>query len=152
VKKSDSNSTKKKNFLKVPTYPGGKQAFLDFITKNLVYPQEAIDNSIEGIVFIEYDVDNIGNVLNVFVKKGIGFGCDDEAIRVVQMLEYEPVRNRGVRMKTRMKSRIMFKLPVSMEKQTNNSIQINYITNTPEIKNKQESEDKPAYSYTITIG
>lgn len=151
MKKSNNNVHKKKTFLKLPTYPGGKQAFLIFVKNNLNYPKQAIENKIQGLVFVEYDVDNVGNVLNVFIKKGLGYGCDEEAIRVIKLLQYEPVRNRGVRMKTRMKTRISFELPKSEPTHKEEKLNINYITNNTTQKNKQVSDEKPAYSYTITL-
>lgn len=151
MKNSEAKNHKKKTFIRIPTFPGGKEAFLKFVADNLVYPKEALANKIEGLVYIEYDVNNLGEISNVFIKKGIGFGCDEEAIRVISMLVYEPVRNRGIRMKTHMKSRILFNLPIDPNIIQNNEMKINYSTPLHENKNKQEPESKPAYSYTITI-
>ena len=142
MKKSNNNVHKKKTFLKLPTYPGGKQAFLSFVKINLNYPQQAIENKIQGLVFAEYDVDNVGNVLNVYIKKGLGYGCDEEAIRVINLLQYEPVRNRGVRMKTHMKTRISFELPKSEPTHPDEKMNINYIINSKTQKNNTYIQKK----------
>ncbi|HEY4786556.1 MAG TPA: energy transducer TonB [Bacteroidales bacterium] len=62
--------------LKIPPY----------IYKNMVYPKKALKNRIEGIVQVQYTVDSTCNIKNVKIIKGIGFGCDEEAVRVIKSL------------------------------------------------------------------
>lgn len=147
MKKHNDKPHKEKRFLTIPSYPGGKKAFIKFIEDNMVYPVPAIENRIEGTVYIDYTVDNIGNVSDEIIVHGIGFGCDEEALRLVRMLRYDPKKNRGVRMKTKMKTRIRFELPTHLKPYP--SISYNY-TNT-----KKEQEDKgkavPSYNYSIII-
>ena len=102
-------STKK--FLKIPQYPGGKEAFKKYIKENLVYPKEALDKQIQGIVFLNAEINDNGEVLRVVVERGVGAGCDEEAIRLLENTRYTSVRNRGKRVKTKKKIRIEFKLP-----------------------------------------
>ena len=64
----------RKIFLKLPEYPGGKEAFRKYIRTNMVYPPEALQKRIEGIVQLAAEIDDNGNVLDVEVKKGIGAG------------------------------------------------------------------------------
>lgn len=107
------NPTKK--FLKRPEYPGGKAAFKEYIKKNLVYPVAALENEIEGIVHLIAPIDDNGHVGDITVEKGIGFGCDEEAVRLIGNIRYGAVKNKGVRLKTRQRFRIEFRLPRKKE-------------------------------------
>ncbi len=101
---------KKYESLKMPAYPGGKKAFQEFIVKNLRYPKEAEEANIEGGVIVGYDVTDNGIVLNPHIIKGLGYGCDEEAIRVIGLLRYEKVKNKRVRVKMSTKTTIHFNL------------------------------------------
>jgi protein TonB len=136
-------------FLKLPSYPGGKQAFLKFVEDNMMYPETALENKIEGTVYLEYTVDNIGTVGDIVITHGIGSGCDEEAVRLIRMLRYDPEKNKGVRMKTRMKSRIRFELPSHLKPPP--GLQLNYITPAVKESPGPTSDDKSGYGYTLTI-
>lgn len=70
----------------MPEFPGGDKALLEFIAKNLKYPQEAMENNIAGRVFIQFVVQSDGSVGRVNVLKGVDPIIDDEAVRVVGSL------------------------------------------------------------------
>ena len=72
--------------LKMPTFPGGEEALLKFVMANTNYPREARKSKIRGKVYVSFIVDKEGKVKDAVVKKGIGGGCDEEALRVVQMM------------------------------------------------------------------
>lgn len=137
---------KKRKFLNLPKYPGGSNALREFIAENLRYPQAALLANVEGIVNIEYEIFDDGVVHNARVLKGLGHGCDEEAMRVVDLLRFEKVKNRGVRVKMTTKINISFKLP---------GIRINYSAAEkvkPEMKNEDAGKkgDGPVnYEYTI---
>jgi len=135
---------KNKKFLKLPIYEGGSKALKQFIASNLKYPDEAIKNNIQGTVFIHYDVDDNGDVISAAVVKGIGYGCDEEGLRIVKMLKYDKVKNTGQRVKVSMKININFQLP-----QTNILI-TNYQYNYTETDNLNTNKNT-VYSYTLTI-
>src|SRR5512135_1237820 len=97
---------KHRKFLHLPEYPGGKVFFENYLRENLVYPEEAIKHNIEGIVFLSATVDDNGLITEINIEKGIGFGCDEEAIRLLENLHFGRVRNPGVRVKTHKKFRI----------------------------------------------
>jgi TonB family protein len=143
---------KEKKFLKLPSYPGGNKEFIRFIVENLRYPEEALKNLVEGTVYLEYTVDNIGRVADEVVMHGIGHGCDEEALRLVRMLKYDPVKNRGVKMKAKIKTRICFELPESIKPVP--SIQVTYVS-APSVKKEKPEQtplpSKPSIGYTITI-
>lgn len=80
----------------LPEYPGGNEAMYKFIGRNLKYPKKARKEGIEGKVFIRFVVDKEGNVTKAKVIRGIGFGCDEEALRVVnKMPKWKPGMQRG---------------------------------------------------------
>jgi len=70
----------------MPTYPGGNEAMMKFMTENIKYPQDAVKNKIQGKVFISFIVAENGEIIDAKVKRGIGSGCDEEALRVVKLM------------------------------------------------------------------
>jgi TonB family protein len=152
VKHNEYNNQKRKTFLRIPRYPGGKDAYLKFIKENIIYPEQALANKVEGIVYLRYTVDNIGQIVDVEVTKVIGHGCDEEAIRVIRLLTYEPARNRGVKMKVEMKTRINFQLPKTAPSNNQASMQINYTAVAPAKTKSPEQKPQAVYNYTIKIG
>ena len=89
-------SRKPESFIKQPVYPGGNKAMDEFIKKNLRYPEEAMQQKIEGTVAVEIDIDVFGKVSAAKVKHGIGHGCDEEAIRLVKLLQFEKKKYKGL--------------------------------------------------------
>jgi len=74
-------------FIKLPsnaTYPGGSQAFNKYLSKNLKFPIEAKKNKKNGVVTVTFTVNKDGSLENIAVNRGIGHGCDEEAIRLVK--------------------------------------------------------------------
>lgn len=69
---------------KMPEFAGGFAAWAKFLQKNLRYPSYAVDNSVTGKVFVSFVVERDGSLSNIKVLKGIGFGCDEEAVRVLK--------------------------------------------------------------------
>ncbi len=133
-----------KSFFKRPSYKGGKKALSLFIKENLKYPKEAIAHKIEGGVLVDYVVNDNGEVTAASVRKGLGYGCDEEAIRLVKLLTFDKVRNRGMISTFKMSVNIKFKPPIIPIKQ---GLQLNYnIVNA----SKAEKQNK-SNSYTITI-
>lgn len=69
----------------MPEFPGGRQALLAFIGKNMRYPAQARRMQIAGTVYVTFVVNKEGKVEDIEVVKGIGSGCDEEAARVVRL-------------------------------------------------------------------
>lgn len=86
----------------LPAYSGGQSALENYITNNIQYPQEAIDNNVEGVVKVQFGVDESGNVTNVStVGNKIGYGLEEEVIRVVsKMPKWTPGQVKGKNVKT----------------------------------------------------
>jgi protein TonB len=75
----------------MPEFPGGYNAIPSYISKNIVYPEKAKKEKIEGRVFVNFIVEKDGKVSDVKVLRGIGGGCDEEAMRVVrEMPDWTP--------------------------------------------------------------
>ena len=80
----------------MPEFPGGDQALFDFVSKNVVYPEEAKDKEIAGRVLVSFVVEKDGSIGEVKVVQGIGGGCDEEAVRVVKaMPKWKPGKDKG---------------------------------------------------------
>ncbi len=83
---------------------------MDFIAKNVQYPKEAEAAGIEGSVIVGYDILDTGQVQNVRILKGLGYGCDEEAMRVIGLMRFEKVKNKSVRTRTSTRATIHFNL------------------------------------------
>lgn len=135
---------KRKKFLDMPQYPGGKNAFLKFIKENLQYPDEARENKIEGDVHLIFEIKHTGEIQNAKVVKGIGYGCDEEALRLVNMLKYEKTKNKGVRVTAHKRLKIGFKL--DKDKLT---VQYSIQSDEESSDNKNNNHQTRTYTYTI---
>jgi len=90
-----------------PAFPGGDGARMKFLQDNIKYPQMARESGIQGTVYVTFVVERNGNVTDVKILRGIGGGCDEEAVRVVQnMPKWEPGKQRGKPV------RVQFNMPI----------------------------------------
>ena len=90
-----------------PSFPGGESALFEYLQNNIAYPQMAKESNIQGTVFVTFVVEPDGFISNVKVLRGIGGGCDNEAIRVVRkMPRWAPGKQRGKPV------RVQFNLPI----------------------------------------
>jgi TonB family protein len=103
-----------------PSFPGGMEAWGKFLTENLEYPALAKRMGVEGTVYLVFEVRADGSVQNVEILRGIGAGCDEEAMRVINKSpNWDPGKQRGRKVNVRMRLPIRFKLnetPVSVNK------------------------------------
>ena len=91
---------------------GGKDAFEDYLEKSLKYPEHALQNGVEGRVTIGFTVGTDGNLAEFQVLKGIGYGCDDEAIRLVREgPAWKPSRRNAQPVTEKVKLRLKFSIP-----------------------------------------
>ncbi|MBN2637598.1 MAG: energy transducer TonB [Bacteroidales bacterium] len=113
---------------KMPSFPGGVQLQNQFLSAHLKYPAEAVKNGISGKVFVSFIVEKKGNISHIKVVRGIGYGCDKEAERVVsEMPLWEP--------------RILNKKPVRMR------VTLPFIFNLqPEDKVYTQADQYPVFS------
>lgn len=94
-----------------PSPVGGMQAFYQYVGENLRYPATASRMNVQGRVFVQFVVEKDGSLTDVQVVKGIGAGCDEEAVRVIQNApKWAPGKQRGRPVRVRMILPIVFKL------------------------------------------
>ena len=93
------------------TYKGGLASFYEFVGKKIKYPAQAKRMNIEGKVFVEFVIERDGRLTDVKAIKGIGGGCDEEAVRVVMSSPgWNPGKQRGKPVRTRFVIPINFRL------------------------------------------
>ncbi len=150
---------KEKKFLNLPHLDGGKELLKKLIKENLQYPKRALEKGVEGDVIVKYKVSGKGEVHEPEILKGIGHGCDEEAIRLVNMLQHRAVKNRGVRVITDNKIKIPFRIKKQKQQQ---NMSISYSTEkkdtskplptaTKKAGNEKKDGKKEVYTYTISI-
>lgn len=87
----------------MPSFKGGESALERFISKNLKYPEEARKNGISGDVIIEFIVNADGSLSGFRILKKLGYGCDEEALRVIRLMPaWNPGKQNGRKVKTKM--------------------------------------------------
>ena len=95
----------------MPSPIGGLEAFYAYLNKNLKYPPHAARMNIQGRVFMAFVVEKDGSLTDITVMKGIGAGCDEEAIRVLQNApKWKPGKQRGVPVRVRYSFPFVFQL------------------------------------------
>lgn len=95
----------------MPEFPGGAVEMTKFIQKNIKYPMMARESDIQGRVYVNFVVEPDGSVSNVTVMRGIGGGCDEEAVRIVNMMpKWNPGKQRGVAVRCSFTVPIVFRL------------------------------------------
>lgn len=114
IVKKISGDWREEEFIVIESQPvpkEGMKAFYGYISENLKYPEEAKKMGIEGKVFVEFVVDKDGKLINIKSVKGIGAGCDEEAIRVLKSApKWTPATVVDMPVKVRMIIPITYKL------------------------------------------
>jgi periplasmic protein TonB len=94
-----------------PEFPGGTEAMMKFIQRNMKYPPSARRMGTEGRVFIGFVVNNDGKIQDIQTVKGISTDCDNEAKRVVAMMpNWKPGKQNGRAVRVRFVLPVNFKL------------------------------------------
>ena len=95
----------------MPKFPGGEKALMDYVSNNVKYPEEAKNKNIAGRVFVSFVVEKDGSIGEVKVLRGIGGGCDEEAVRVIKgMPKWKPGMQKGKPVRVSYQIPIYFKL------------------------------------------
>ena len=144
----ENRKKKSKRFLEKPQYPGGAKALREFLGAHIQYPQDAMEQRIEGTVTVKYQVNDDGFVENPTIVKGLCPSCNEEALRLVQLLRYDKARNRGVRIKVNCKVNVNFHL--APKPAPAGTISYNVVSKAPpKSKKKPTPEPNKGYSYSI---
>ena len=94
----------------MPSFPGGQQAMMKFMKNNIRYPEALKKNKVQGMVLVQFVVDQTGSITNPVVKRSIEPSLDAEALRVVRaMPKWNPGKQNGKPVKVR------YTLPVSFK-------------------------------------
>jgi TonB family protein len=102
---------------KMPTYPGGDDARIAFMVQNLKYPEQAKKNGVQGKVFVTFVVEADGSITQVKVLRGVGGGCDEEAVRVIKLMpKWNPGMQDGKAVRTQFNIPINFALDSGKDK------------------------------------
>lgn len=94
-------------------YPGGLKVLLKYLSDQIVYPEEAVKNGIEGKCFVQFVVTDSGKIKNITLKRGVPNcpECDKEALRVLEtMPDWIPGKVNGKKVSSYFSLPIMFKL------------------------------------------
>lgn len=92
-------------------FPGGQTRMLEYINTHLRYPDQAREAGIEGKVLVMFIIDQNGKVSDATVQRGIGGGCDQEALRVVRsMPQWKPAKKDGRAVKSVFVQPVMFRM------------------------------------------
>ena len=100
--KIDSSGIINKAPEQLPMYQKGNYALQDFIKANLEYPKQAQLSNIQGTVVLRFVVEASGLVTNIGVQKTLGGGCEQEAMRVLEMIKWYPGKNEGKLVRSQM--------------------------------------------------
>ena len=115
---------------KMPEFPGGEKAMMEFLSKNIVYPEKAKEAGIQGRVFVGFVIEKDGSVSNVKIMKGIGGECDEEALRVVKsMPNWKPGKKGGKDV------RVSYTLPINFKLSDNQTKKSDITSDTKPDKN-----------------
>ena len=111
VVQAQNQQTVKSPAEEMPVPPGGITGFTNYMMQTLKYPTAAKEGNVQGMVVVSFVVKAEGKVENVEVLRGIGSGCDEEAVRVVANSgTWTPGRNGGSAVAVKMTLPVQFKL------------------------------------------
>ncbi len=80
----------------MPEFPGGTSAMIKYLSTNIKYPESAKTKKVQGTVYVNFVVSSKGKIMYPYVVRGIGSGCDQEALRVIrQMPTWKPGKQKG---------------------------------------------------------
>lgn len=96
----------------MPEFAGGMQAMYNYITQNLQYPKLAKESGLTGRVILAFVVNADGSISDINIMQGIGFGCDDEAMRVISEM---PNWNPGIQNGTKVPVRLILPINFTQE-------------------------------------
>lgn len=97
-------------------FPGGLDSMYAYIQKNLVYPEKAKAEGIEGRVFVTFIIEKDGSISNILIKRAIGGGCEEAVVEMIKnMPKWKPGKQRGKPVRFQFVLPIKFELPKDKE-------------------------------------
>jgi TonB family protein len=140
----------KKNYIPPPQFEGGEAGMDQFVQQHLVYPAAALEKGVEGTVTLRYSIDPRGRVTQVKVVRGIGSGCDEEAVRVLSLMKFRVHKHWKFSVTHHNSIMIHFRLPsnpIKTEPVPSAEMQIQY--NIIPSSKEPEPSNSGGYNYTI---
>ncbi|NUM32333.1 MAG: energy transducer TonB [Bacteroidetes bacterium] len=113
---NDTNTNKNETLKyaeQMPEFPGGVNALIDFINKNIIYPKQAVRKKIEGTVYVKFIINKEGYAVNfeIMDKNKLGYGLEEAAIEVLKkMPKWEPGYQNKIPVEVSMVIPITFKV------------------------------------------
>lgn len=108
-----------------PTFPGGMDKFYIYLKSNLVYPEEAKANKVEGKVFLSFIVEENGDLSDIKVERSLGQGTDEEAVRVLLASPaWVPGIQNGKKVRVKYNIPISFSLSQALSVNTDNAVPV----------------------------
>ena len=144
---------KPNSFITQPVYPGGAKALNEFIVSNLRYPEDALKNQIQGTVSVDFDIDIFGNVSAPKIKHGLGYGCNEEAIRLISLLKFSKRKYQGVHVVFHRNLNIHFKINTAVkpiDPTETQTLKINYTT-TPSTSTPTEQPKSNVITISVNL-
>lgn len=109
-KEPEMTYTTEMDLQQYPEFPGGEDALFNYLSAHIKYPSKAVENEREGKVVIGFVVNKDGNIDEMSVLKSLGYGCDEEAMRVIKdMPKWKAGKNNGKPVK------VYYTLPIHFE-------------------------------------
>lgn len=97
---------------KLPEFPGGDKAMVDFIQKNLKYPETAKRDHVQGLVIVSFIIDKTGTMAQSKIIRGVRQDINEEALRVIKaMPNWIPGTQKGIPVNVRLNLPLQFQLP-----------------------------------------
>ncbi|MCB0794024.1 MAG: TonB family protein [Flavobacteriales bacterium] len=97
--------------LAAPQIPDGIAGIPSYIVEHMRYPEDAFRREIEGKVLLQFVVEASGSISNLHAKAGLGGGCDQEAMRLIRRLCWEPAVRKGLPVRSELELDVEFRLP-----------------------------------------
>ena len=77
-------------------FQDGYNSIIKFVQENIKFPAEAKENNVHGKLMVSVVVEKDGSLSNITVKKGLGYGLDEEIVRIIKMMpKWQPAQHKG---------------------------------------------------------
>lgn len=95
----------------LPQFPGGDTELMSFVAQNLVYPEQAIKDKVQGRVIVEMVIETTGEVVDAKILRSVSPECDAEVLRIVRLMpKWTPGYKDGEPVRTTFVLPVIFKL------------------------------------------
>ena len=133
-----------------PSYPGGIVKFYQFLISTIKYPKLAVENNIQGHVFVSFTVEKDGSLTDIKIDRKLGYGTDEEAVRVLGLSKrWNPGLQSGKPVRVKYNIPIKFALPKTIDANLENPPL--YIVDGKELTTEEFKKISPKDIQSISI-